>query len=194
MFLCRIVYSMRHILSILRGGYALKNFYETYNKMEKMVLGIILLFLIIMGFVSVICRFVLHMPLAWSEEIMLFCMVWTTYLGASTAANERKHIRVSMFVNLLPKSMQKTITILSELLWIACAILLFYLGYIVTFNYIKSHAATLGGGFPYWIAAISIPIGMLLMVIRIIVSIYDTLHGKTDEQTVEEIIKEAIES
>ena len=48
----------------------MKNFYETYNKMEKMVLGIILLFLIIMGFVSVICRFVLHMPLAWSEEII----------------------------------------------------------------------------------------------------------------------------
>lgn len=121
----------------------MKKIYQIYNQIERMILGLILIVLIVMGFVSVICRFVLQVPLAWAEEFMLFCMVWIAYLG-----------------------------------------------YVVTSGYIAHKAVSLGGGYPYWIASISIPVGMILMTIRIILAMMDTLRGKNDERSIEEIIKE----
>ena len=168
----------------------MKKIYQIYNQIERAILGLILIVLIIMGFVSVICRFVLRVPLAWAEEFMLFCMVWIAYLGASAAANERKHVRVGLFVGLMPKPVQKAVSLLADVLWVVCAMFLIYLGYIVTSGYIAHKAASLGGGYPYWIASISIPVGMILMTIRVILAMVDTIRGKSDERSIEEIIKE----
>lgn len=168
----------------------MKKIYQIYNQIERAILGLILIVLIIMGFVSVICRFVLRVPLAWAEEFMLFCMVWIAYLGASAAANERKHVRVGLFVGLMPKPVQKAVSLLADVLWVVCALFLIYLGYIVTSGYIAHKAASLGGGYPYWIASISIPVGMVLMTIRVILAMVDTMRGKSDERSIEEIIKE----
>lgn len=168
----------------------MRRIYQIYNQIERAILGLILIVLIVMGFVSVICRFVLRIPLAWAEEFMLFCMVWVAYLGASAAANERKHVRVGLFVGFLPKPAQKVVSLIADILWMACALFLIYLGYIVTSGYIVHKAVSLGGGYPYWIASISIPIGMILMTIRVVLAMADTLRGKNDERSIEEIIKE----
>lgn len=168
----------------------MKKIYQIYNQIERAILGLILIVLIIMGFISVVCRFVLRVPLAWAEEFMLFCMVWIAYLGASAAANERKHVRVGLFVGLMPKPIQKAVSLLADVLWVVCALFLIYLGYIVTSGYIAHKAASLGGGYPYWIASISIPVGMILMTIRVILAMVDTMRGKSDERSIEEIIKE----
>lgn len=168
----------------------MKKIYQIYNQIERAILGLILIVLIFMGFISVICRFVLQVPLAWAEEFMLFCMVWIAYLGASAAANERKHVRVGLFVGFMPKPVQKAVSLLADVLWVVCTLFLIYLGYIVTSGYIAHKAVSLGGGYPYWIASISIPIGMILMTIRIVLAMADTLHGESDERSIEEIIKE----
>lgn len=170
----------------------MKKLYEGYNRFERVILGLIMLVLIIMGFVQVICRFVLEIPLAWAEELMTFCMVWVAYVGASAAANERKHILVSMFVDMLPKPAAKAVTIFSQLLWLFCTIMMAYLGYQITMNNINRGAKALGGGYPYWIAAISIPLGMLLVSIRVIRLLVNTIHGESDTRSQEEIVQEEI--
>ena len=168
----------------------MKKFYAGYNRFEKVVVGVIMLLLIIMGFVQVLFRFVLHMPLAWTEELLTFCMIWVAYLGSSAAANERKHILVSMFVDLMPKPLRLGFTVASQIIWLICTLLMTYLGGYVTMNYISRGAVTLGGQFPYWVAAIAIPISMALMVIRILVLIVHTLRGESDTRSQEEIVRE----
>jgi len=171
-----------------------KKIYEGYNRFEKVVLGLIMCLLIIMGFTQVICRFVLHIPLAWAEELLTFCMVWVAYLGASAATNERKHIIVSMFVDLLPKPLRIGFTIFSQILWLGCAIVMAYLGWNTTMNYIKRGAVTLGGKYPYWVASIVIPLGMILMAIRVIILIVHTLRGERDTISQEEMIREEMDT
>lgn len=172
----------------------MKKVYEGYNRFEKTLVGLIMLLLIVMGFVQVICRFVLKMPLAWAEELLTFCMIWVAYLGASAAANERKHILVSMFVDKLPGRLRKIFTILSQLLWLGCALIMTYLGCYTTMNYISRGAVTLGGKYPYWVAAIIIPISMALIVIRVIVLIVHTLKGESDTRSQEEIVREEMDT
>lgn len=171
----------------------MKKIYEAFNRFEKYILGIIMCTLIIMGFTQVVFRFVLELPLAWAEELMTFLMIWVAYLGASAATNERKHIMVSMFVDLLPKSLRIGFTIFSQVLWLVCAVVMTYLGGYITMNYIDRGAVTLGGQYPYWCAAIAIPVGMALMAIRVIVLIIHTLRGESDVISQAEMIREEID-
>lgn len=170
----------------------MKRLYAAYNNFEKFVIGLIMLLLIFMGLAQVICRFVLEIPLAWAEEMMTFCLVWVTYLGASSAAEERKHIMVSLIVDSFPGPLRKVFTILSQLIWVICDFLMVYLGYIVTKNYIARNAITLGGKYPYWIASIAIPVGMLLIIIRVAILIVKTFHGESDTRSQKEIVEEEI--
>ncbi len=167
--------------------------YEGFNRFEKVVLGVIMCMLIIMGFVQVLFRFVLEMSLAWAVELMTFLMIWVAYLGASAATNERKHIIVSMFVDLLPKRLRIGFTVFSQILWLACSIAMAYLGWDITMNYIDRGAVTLGGQYPYWCASIAIPISMALMAIRVVVLIVHTLRGERDVISQEEKIREEMD-
>lgn len=171
----------------------MKKYYEGYNRFEKVVLGLIMCMLIIMGFAQVIFRFVLHVSLAWAEELMTFLMVWVAYLGSSAATNERKHIIVSMFVDLLPKPLRVRFTIISQILWFGCAVVMAYLGWNITMNYISRGAVSLGGQYPFWCASIIIPLGMALMAIRVVVLIAHTLQGERDVISQEEMIREEMD-
>ena len=171
----------------------MKKIYEIYNRIEKNLLGLIMCVLIFMGFTQVICRFVLQISLAWAEEMMAFCMIWVAYLGSSAAAHEKKHILVSMFVDLLPKPIRMGFTVFSQVVWLICSGVMLYLGSYVTINYIKRNAATLGGKYPYWIASVIIPVSMFLIGIRIILLIIQTLRGESDTRSQEEIVREEMD-
>ena len=171
----------------------MKKYYERYNRFEKVVLGLIMCVLILMGFAQVIFRFVLQVSLSWAEELMTFLMVWVAYLGSSAATNERKHIIVSMFVDLLPKPFRIGFTVFSQLMWLGCATVMTYLGWHITMNYIDRGAVSLGGQYPFWCASIIIPLGMALMAVRVIVLIVHTLRGERDVISQEEIIREEID-
>jgi TRAP-type C4-dicarboxylate transport system permease small subunit len=171
----------------------MKKYYERYNRFEKVVLGLIMCVLILMGFAQVIFRFVLQVSLSWAEELMTFLMVWVAYLGSSAATNERKHIIVSMFVDLLPKPLRIGFTVFSQVMWLGCAVVMAYLGWHITMNYIDRGAVSLGGQYPFWCASIIIPLGMALMAVRVIVLIVHTLRGERDVISQEEIIREEID-
>lgn len=171
----------------------MRTFYEGYNRFEKILLGIIMCALIAMGFAQVLFRFVLKAPLAWAEELMTFLMIWVAYLGSSAATNEKKHIIVSMFVDLFPKTLRVKFTVFSQLLWVGCAIALAYLGWGITMNYVSRGAVTLGGQYPFWWAAIAIPLSMVLMAIRVIILIVNTLKGERDVISQEEQILEEMD-
>jgi TRAP-type C4-dicarboxylate transport system permease small subunit len=121
-------------------------------------------------------------------------MIWVAYLGASAATNERKHIIVSMFVDLLPKRLRIGFTIFSQILWFACSLVMCYLSCQTTANYMLRGAVTLGGKYPYWVASIVIPLGMALMAIRVLVLIAYTLRGKRDTLSQEEIVQEEMDT
>ena len=170
----------------------MKTLYQKYNQIEKTVAGLVLLLLILTGFTQVILRFVFQAPLAWAEELIIFCSVWAVYIGSSSAANEGKHIMVSMLVDLLPGKLQTVVKIVSQLLWLLCCIGLTITSWDTMRSTFLRGTATVGGGFPYWVAQIAVPVGMALMSVRVVVAIAKTLRGISDTPSAEEAIREEI--
>ena len=65
---------------------------------EKEVTWVLFLAMLILLVIQVVCRYVLNMPLAWSEEICRLLYIAVSFIGAAIATRERSHISI----NILP--------------------------------------------------------------------------------------------
>ncbi|HZW68347.1 MAG TPA: TRAP transporter small permease [Pseudogracilibacillus sp.] len=79
------------------------------NLILKHVLNLVFAVLTTAVFTQVIFRFVLKKPLAWTEELAIYCLVWLTFLGAAYALSQRAHIGVDFFIQLFPLAVRKVI-------------------------------------------------------------------------------------
>jgi TRAP-type transport system small permease protein len=88
----------------------------------EFALFLIFLAFTIVGGLQVFNRFVLGLPLSWSEEFQKFGHIWMVFLAIPVAYRRGAHIGMDMVFYLLPKTAQRGITILIELMWLAMAI------------------------------------------------------------------------
>ncbi len=82
--------------------------------------------MIVCGVMQIVARFVLHAPIAWSEELLTYSFVWTTFLGASLAVNTLSHFNVDCLVIRLPRAISTPIL---YFVWVAMAVFTVFLTY-----------------------------------------------------------------
>lgn len=63
---------------------------------------------------QVVFRYVLNLPLAWSDEICNFIWLWGILWGASFVMRNHEDIRFDMLYNLLPRKLKRSLTLLSS--------------------------------------------------------------------------------
>lgn len=66
---------------------------------------------------QVVLRFFFHTAAVWAEETAVYGMIFAVYLGATMAARDRAHIRITLLVARLPRPMQVFSVVLADLLW-----------------------------------------------------------------------------
>lgn len=77
---------------------------------------------------QVVFRFILKMPLAWSDELATFSFVWFALLGSALAVRENAHIGVDALVRMLPARYRRIIAVGSLIL------VQFFLGCLIKFG------------------------------------------------------------
>lgn len=96
--------------------------------LEEFIAGFGLVVMAALVFLQVVMRYVFHAPMSWSDEIAVYCMVWSVYLSASWAVRERAHIRVLNLINLFPKKLALWLTYFSDFIWLVFGIFIFWQG------------------------------------------------------------------
>lgn len=119
-------------------------------------------------FLQVIMRYVFKNSLSWSEELVRYLYVWETWIGCSYATHKCSQLRITMIKDKLSPKAQNILEIFVTIVWIAFAAFVFYqsyraIGTIVKFGQ-KSAALQIPMQYPY----LAIPVGMTLMVIRLV--------------------------
>ena len=71
---------------------------------------------------QVVLRSVFHSAAAWAEETAVYGMIFAVYLGGTMATRERAHIRITLLINSLPKSLQLTCVLVADTLWLGFVI------------------------------------------------------------------------
>lgn len=73
---------------------------------------------------GIIMRKFLQVPFPWGEEAARYLMITGILAGLGICARERTHMRVDLFVSLLPKGPQKLLNIFSDFITLVCYIFL----------------------------------------------------------------------
>jgi len=119
-------------------------------------------------FFQVIMRYIFRNSLSWSEEVVRYLYVWQTWVGVSYAARNGSHLRITMLKDRLPEKAQKVLEVFVVIVWVGFAVFVMIQGLsavhaIASFGQ-KSSALRI----PMQICYMSIPVGMVLMSVRLI--------------------------
>lgn len=93
-----------------------KSVIDSLNRLVKWVLIILFFVMVIAVFLQVLFRFVLDQPLAWTEELARYLLIWITFLGAGYAMSVKAHPSIEVFFEKAGPAMRKVLMVLSTVL------------------------------------------------------------------------------
>jgi TRAP-type C4-dicarboxylate transport system permease small subunit len=93
-------------------------------------LGILVLGMTVVVFISVFYRYVLNHPLSWSEEITRLMIVWLSFVGAYAAMRENKHIGFDLLVAKFPEWLRRLTALFGQVLIAVFLIVVVWEGFI----------------------------------------------------------------
>lgn len=88
------------------------------EKLEEVFLVIILIAAVVIVAMQVVTRYVFKIPLPWSEEIARYLFLWLTWVGASYATKERKHVSIDLVYEKLPEKGQMICKVITNIIWL----------------------------------------------------------------------------
>lgn len=117
---------------------------------ESLVCFILLAVTVVIGFAQVLCR-VLHAALPWSEELLRYCFVWLTFMGAGLGIGAGTHLSVEFFAGLFPKKAQRILAAFAMILVLLFCNQVFLKGVIVVKTAVMTHMKSSAMRIPMWI-------------------------------------------
>ncbi|EDM23489.1 TRAP transporter small permease [Caminibacter mediatlanticus TB-2] len=136
---------------------------------------------VVLAFVNVVARFIFNEGIDWAFELTSYLFIYSAFFAAAYLFRVSGHIKVTLLVDNLPKSLSKLVIIISDIL------ILLYLGIILYFGYIYIFDPELGLkasgevsvdlNVPMWTIYLVIPISMFFAIIMTIFRLIE--HIKT---------------
>jgi len=118
-----------------KGGDLVHAFNMAINKLNRMVILIIVPLFTIMSAVTliqVLFRYVFKLPLSWTEELARFLFVWVVFLGSAVSVKELSHVGVEYFIGKLSDGKKRVVAIIAYSICIFMALILAKNGWDVT--------------------------------------------------------------
>ncbi len=139
------------------------------RKIDEIVAILLFLVLIVVGVLQVLFRFVLNLPLDWSEEIIRFSLVFFIYVSTIISVKEGSAIRIEL-VDLFVKNKAKLA--LDSLINLISGVFMAFLGYQIIF--LVQNAAKVNQTSP----SLQLPIAKLYVLLLICFAFIAIMFGK----------------
>ena len=141
-------------------------FMDKVGKIEYFLVALMIAIMAIVNFLQVVFRYVIEGSLPWSEELLRFLFVWTTFLGAGIGVRKGAHLGLTIIVNHLPPKLKKFVVFINYLICIVFSAIIGMLGLSIVsmqaeFN-VRSSAMVLP---MYWIS-LAIPVSFALIILH----------------------------
>ncbi len=146
------------------------------NSVTEYAVSGLLVVMVIVVFLQVVFRFVLHSSLPWSEELSRYILVWLSFLGAAIGVRRGSHIGVEVLVSLFPKTLKVTATLFVHAVSIVFFTLIIFYGYRILA--IVSRQLSPAMEWPMSIPYSAICVGGVLMLLYAMEHVIDIFAGK----------------
>ncbi|WP_314001999.1 TRAP transporter small permease [uncultured Paenibacillus sp.] len=111
-----------------------------------------------------------NQPAPWTEEATRFIFIWMVFLGVAIGFRRAESARVTYFLKLMPRIIQRVGTAVYMLASTGFFIFMFYTGLDIVTQQLNTNEMGSALMIPMWIVGISVPVSSLLAIIGIIES------------------------
>ena len=125
-----------------------------------------LICLISMG--NVLARYLTNYSFAFTEEWSVFLLVFMTFVGASAAFATGSHIRITWFLERLPRPLRWAAELVTLLVTTGLFALVVHYGFQVSFDEWYWGETTPGLGYPSWLYTVWLPVLGLVILGRVL--------------------------
>jgi len=137
--------------------------------------AVLMLIAVALNAANIVGRYVFFRPIASAEEIMLFLLVGTVFLGNAMVGFEGKQLRMDVILHALPPALHRAFDVAADLTMIAVCVILIVLGWpavqmLAEFDQ-RSQAAEIPMVIPQALVPIGLGLNALLVGVRLIASL-----------------------
>lgn len=150
-------------------------FYRIYNNVEFILIFFFVTLLVLDVLIGILARHI-HFDVVFSTELGKYLFIWLCAIGIAAAAKDKKHIRMTFFVERIPVR-PKITWIISQILFLSCTLFFFYWSLRLTLMQFEMQKSAMGFHFPMYIFTAALPIGFGLTTIRILEDILQKINS-----------------
>jgi TRAP-type C4-dicarboxylate transport system permease small subunit len=137
-------------------------------KIEEALAALAMALICLISFANVLARYFTNYSFAFTEEWSVFLLVFMTFVGASAAFATNGHIRITWFLDKLPRPLRWAAELLTLLVTTLLFALIVHYGFLVAWDAWYWGETTPGLGHPAWLYSIWLPVLCLAIILRVL--------------------------
>ncbi|MBI4191758.1 MAG: TRAP transporter small permease [Betaproteobacteria bacterium] len=172
-------------MSALKGSiHALSRVLEALELVGIWVSGVALAVVTLVITYQVFARYVLRSPISWFYDISEWTMAGIVFLGAAYTLRMRRHVRVEFLEEHLPRKLAAGLRIVTSLLALVYFLVMIWFGWQTTSQaYQRNFTSSNPPFLPSFPALLVLPLGGLLVCLRLIVNILNDLEVLVEHES-----------
>jgi C4-dicarboxylate transporter, DctQ subunit len=166
--------------------------------LEETFIGFTLLFATLLLFFGVVMRYFFNYAFEWSDELIRYVIIWSTFIGGGLCAKKGMHVKMDILLRIMPLGFLRYWNMFLTI--VAILFSLFCMGKGFQMVILTQAFGRTGVSFaaPMWMIYLAVPLGYTLMFIHFSTSFYrqwtgqekPTLEGDLDLAAVEQMKEE----
>ena len=133
---------------------------------EENLIFLMLAGMLLVVFFGVVNRIFFQFPMAWSEEVARYLLIWVVFLGGSLGIKRSIHISVDALIIIVRPAFQKFISLFVCVVGFVFCAWIFYIGADFVSRLISTGQLSPALRMPIYIAYAAVPCGFGLMALR----------------------------
>lgn len=146
------------------------------NSFLRLVIIALLWVMVVAVFLQVLFRFFLDQPLAWTEELARYLLIWITFLGSAYAMAIKAHIGTEYIQKFLSPFWNKLVLVVAAVLSIFFFLVMVQQGYLLAARSMTQTSPTLL--VPMGYVYMAIPISGVLLIMNVLHVTWKDITGK----------------
>ena len=157
----------------------MKKLNEWLSRLITLILLVSMCVLVVVTFLQVFCRFVIKVPISWSEEVARISFVWLILMGAAVCVKENSHLSLEIVTSLLSPKARSGMKIFVSAAIILVSLVLLTAGGSYVLRSVGKTTVTMP--IPANCVYVAAPISAVLMIIFSIENIVEELKRRKEE-------------
>lgn len=145
---------------------ALNNLVAAVDRLGRVIITIGIAVIAITMVAQVFFRYVINSSLYFAEELSIYTLIWTSFIGAFMLVRNWEHITITVFVNMLPFRLRAALFLVAKFFCLIFIAIVVYYGFEMVIQSAHRNSPSLLFS-TRWIK-LAIPVSAVLMVVFIV--------------------------